>query len=181
MTKMETKVQTMLNGITAAIPATSSLAIPGAAAMTQKSIVATLNGYLELYQAVDEGKQTLATAQTALKTSAAAIHQYLTTLAEGLRANFGKSSPSLVQFGLKPTGQPKPQSSETKALANAKRQSTRAARGIMGKNQRAQISATPGLSLVILGPDGKPVSSTSSTTGTPAAAAPSIVTTPTGK
>jgi hypothetical protein len=174
MTKMEANVQAMLQGISTVLPARSSLPIPGSTALTQASIVTTLNGYLGLYQAVDQGKQTLATAQQARKTSAAPIHQYMQQLAEGLRAQLGKSSPQLAQFGLKPSGTPKTPSPETKALANVKRQQTRSARGIMGKDQRSQISATPGYSLVILGPNGQPVSSSAGSPAAPATA-PSLI------
>ena len=63
---------------------------------------------------------------------------------------------------------------EAKTVAKAKAQATRQARGTMGKKQRLAISATPSMTVQVLGTDGQPVTApaTNSTVAAPTVGAP---------
>ncbi len=75
---------------------------------------------------------------------------FLEALEAALKAQFGVRNPQLLDFGI---GIPKPKvqrTAEEKAISAAKARQTRAAHGILGKNQRAALSVggSPGLTLV---------------------------------
>ena len=68
-----------------------------------------------------------------------------------VRATFGNSADVLADFGLAPRKARTPLKADQKAAATAKRMSTRAARGIIGKRKRAAVKGdVTGLEMVAI-------------------------------
>ena len=69
----------------------------------------------------------------------------------------GHASTALRNLGVTPPKERAQPSVEDQAIAAEQRRQTRKARGTMSKKQRLKITAQPGPTLRVLGPDGQPL------------------------
>lgn len=169
--KFELELTQMDAGIVKDVPTGTKLMISGTS-MTQAQIDSKLKGYLATIQAADAAKQQYLASVTARRSITAEARDFYLQLKKVITAYFGSQSPQLDDFGLKPA-KAKAASTATNAVAVAKRNATRAARGTKGKKQKAKINPnvnTP--SSVMVGSDG------SVTLGPPTPAVPSTPSTP---
>ena len=141
MQKRETELQQLVAGTQKNLPATSTVDVNGQE-LKQTDIVATLQGWIPLFQQADATYATYLSAQKALGAAAPAIRQYVGLYRLALRQVFGKGSPLLADFGLNVT-QSKTQTPATHVLASAKAAATRKARNTLGKQQRKTVKGAP--------------------------------------
>jgi hypothetical protein len=97
-------------------------------------------------QALATLRTDVATAQATAKAKVAteraqlpALRAFLLAFVGLVKAQFGTQPDVLADFGIKPKKARKPATPEQKAAAKAKREATRAARGIIGARKRAAV------------------------------------------
>ncbi len=164
ISKTEAKLKALLAGVESTLAAKSSLTINGKPT-TQAQMVTILEAQIALFDAARTAKTAASVAVAALHTGLPAAVTFAKQLSGVLKQTLGETNAQLAQFGI-PLPKPRATLSAGKqAVANLRRSNTRAARGILGKNQRAAIQPNVVSTQVTLGPDGKPVK---------AAAAPSV-------
>ena len=126
--------------------------------MTQPQIIAALQADADLYASVDSALQALKEAINAKNAGAAAAYEALyNNVVAGIRADKGPSSAELPAFGIKLPKPRTPRTAAQKALSAARRQQTKAARGILGKKQRQAITLAGQPGLVMVSPTGQPL------------------------
>jgi hypothetical protein len=141
MQKRQAQLQQLVAGTQKDLPATSTVSVDGQV-MKQADIVAKLQGWIELFQQVDATNAPARSAQRALQAADSEMHQFMVLYGQALRTVLGKSNPLLADFGLATT-QRKAPTPETHVLAKARAESTRAARGTLGKVQKKAVKGTP--------------------------------------
>ena len=141
MQKKETELQQLVAGTQKNLPATSTVDVNGQE-LKQADIVAKLQAWIPLFQAVDAANAPYRNAQKALQAAAPAIRQFVGLYRQALRQVFGKGSPLLADFGLSTTQQKTP-TPATRVLAAAKAAATKKARGTLGKQQRKAVQGAP--------------------------------------
>ena len=153
---IESKLQQMVNGLTTAIPAGYSFDINGTS-YTQAQLIALFQATLNLFPATVNAKAAYVTAVKNLHQAtpgAKTLYQEVVFL---LKVKLGKSNPELSKFGISTQAHKVP-TPEQKAAAKAKRELTRQARHTLGKQQKRLIVTAIQPKVVILGPDGQPLS-----------------------
>ncbi|HUB06043.1 MAG TPA: hypothetical protein VMB50_03535 [Myxococcales bacterium] len=154
--QLETELTEMDAGVVKDIPAKTSLTINGSG-MTGNQIDTQIKSYLATIQAADAAKQQYQTALVARRNIQLEARDFYLQLKKAVVAFFGAQSAQLGDFGLKPAKPKAAKTSAQQALATAKANLTRAARGTTSKKQKATINPTVGTPSVMIGPDGKPV------------------------
>ena len=135
----------------------SSLVVDGVS-MNRAEIITTLEVLLSLLAAVLQTKQAYAAAVAAKKAGLLTGRPFVVSLVLALEQTLGAANQAqLSAFGILPPKQRTQPTAERKAIAKAKGQATRQARGTMSKKQKQAITATPEPTLQILGPGGKPL------------------------
>lgn len=107
--------------------------------LTLSEVEAKLNAFAKLRDDVDAARATLNAKLTDEKAQLAGLREFVLAFVTFVKAAFGNSPDVLADFGLKPKKARKPLTVEQRAAAAAKRKSTRAARGIIGKRKRAVV------------------------------------------
>jgi hypothetical protein len=161
----EQKVLKVVAGLEKFVPASSSLVLNGKS-WTQPELVQAFQAAEQLFAAVRDQKTTLKQKLTDRKVGMVQYHELYVALGKSLQGYFGRSSAALAELGFS-QGQRKPRTSQVNTLAHAKAQLTRAARHTMGKKQKLSIRAPGAPSLVVLGPDGKPIEGVKPSTAPP--------------
>ncbi|HUB06152.1 MAG TPA: hypothetical protein VMB50_04085 [Myxococcales bacterium] len=140
------------------IPAKSSVTI-ASSSMTSAQISTQIESYESSYGAVTDARTALKQALAAWAAVEPAARQFVLNYTHALKAQFGANNPILVDFGINPA---KPKSSKTaaeKAVSAALAATTKALRGVKGKNQKAAITALGKPGLVLVSPTGQPLAS----------------------
>jgi hypothetical protein len=107
---------------------------------TPSQIEAQLQTLANLRADVETAQATAKAKVTAERTQLPALRAYMHAFINLLKAQFEKQPDVLADFGLKPKKARKPMTPEQKAAAKAKREATRAARGIIGSRKRAAVT-----------------------------------------
>lgn len=143
--------------------------------VAQAALDTELSADLALYAAVDQAEAALKTARANLTAAVPNMRARYAVLKQAVINQFGAANPQLADFGIKPKGPRKQQTSAEKALSAAKRKATREERGTMGPVEKlAIVGATP---TVTIGPSGTTI--TPAPVGTPASSsAPAASNTP---
>ena len=139
------QLQQMLTGLQTALPSDSKLVAPagsnvGTLAVT--TLIQQMQAGLAEFSAVDAAELTLAHARVALGADLPGLHAQYDALKLALEFFFGRQSPELAQFGLKPKRKAAPLSPEAQLMATAKRLQTRAIRHTAGSKQKAAMKFT---------------------------------------
>jgi hypothetical protein len=156
------EISQMILGLRKHYPTGSGTLQIGGVTYTIDSLVAILQQVVDLRAAVDAAKVTLNTkfqAEQAQESSSGAVTSALKTYVRGI---FGAVPDSLADFGLTPFKVRTPPTATEKAVAVAKREATRIARGTKGKVQKKDIKGAVTATLVV----------TPATTGQPAVSPP---------
>ena len=121
---------------------------------------------MSLRTAVDAAKAAATAKITAEEAQAPALLSLMAALVEYVKVTFSASPDVLADFGLKPRKAATPLTAAQKATANAKRQSTRAARGITSKKAKKAVKGNVvdvTLTPVLAGPPVTPAQPTAPT------------------
>jgi hypothetical protein len=132
------ELQQMLAGIQAVIPDGTSITTPGGS-LTKAAIAKTLTDDLSEFQAIDAGVTALRLARVQLRDDLPQMHKLITELKYALITQFGRGSPMLAQFGVKPRQEPKPLTPEQRVARAAKARQTRLMRQTGGVRQKAAV------------------------------------------
>lgn len=137
-------------GVDTAVP--GSIAVAGQT-LTQAQMSDELGTVIAIFMAVADAKQKLQQALEAKVQAMAALRARYQAYKDALISQFGRGSPELLQFGLKPRKARTELTPEQKVLRAAKSKLTRAKRHTMGKRQKAKVKST-GTPTLTLGADG---------------------------
>jgi hypothetical protein len=138
LTGFRLKLQQMLAGVQAQIPNGSSITTTGGS-LAKAAIVKTLTDYLSEFQAVDAGVTALDVARVQVREDLPQMHKDYNELKDALSAQFGRGSPLLAQFGVRPRQKPKPLTPEQRVARAAKAHQTRLMRHTGGVRQKAAV------------------------------------------
>lgn len=153
-TARERKFQAMLAGWQT--QPKSSRITAGGQQLTVAQIIARIQAMLALFQALRDAANQLHQAARNLRDHALGFGVFYQALVAYLKNEYGVGGAQLVNFGVVVKERRKP-SPKTKVIAGVKSVATRAKHGILGKRQRANASAAKGITVQVLGPDGKPM------------------------
>ncbi len=134
----------------------------GGATFTATALTKLMQDFVDGRAAVEGAKAALKTKIDAERTQAPSQLAVIAAFERLIRGLFGTSADVLADFGLAPPKARAPLTAEQKAVAAAKRDATRKARGTMGKVQKKKVKGAVTATLVV----------------TPLAGAPPTVTTP---
>jgi hypothetical protein len=154
-TGFEVKVQKVLSGLEKFLPADSSLVLNGKS-WKQPELIQSFQAAQVLFTAVRDEKATLKQKLLDRRSGLVQYHELYVALGKALQGYFGRGSAALAELGFS-QGQRKPRSGQVNTLARAKAKLTRAARHTMGSKQKLAIVAPGSPTLVLFGPDGKPI------------------------
>jgi hypothetical protein len=127
-----TQAQDLLLGFQKHLASVASLTL-ASVAYTPAQITAALQLLVSLRQAVEAAEAAAKAKLVAEEAQAPALLSLMAALVQYVKLTFSGSPDVLADFGLKPRKAPTPMTAEQKTAANAKRQATRAARGITTK------------------------------------------------
>ncbi len=162
----EVKVQNALAGVQKYLPADSTLEINGAT-MTVAQIVADFSAVLTKFSNVRSAKAQWLLAIQAVHDALPAEREEYLSFKKVLEGKLGRGNPQLLEYGFS-IGTRKPTTPETKVAAAAKARATRTVRHTLGSKQRLALSdAVTEPSVVVLAPNGKPMSGSTTTAATP--------------
>jgi hypothetical protein len=119
---------------------------------TADEVTTFLQGIVDDRAAVEAAQATANAKVAAEDAKEAARISFLNELASFLRITFGTVTGALVDFGLAPPKARVPMTAEAKAIAAAKRDATRKARGITTKKARKAITGQVTAKLVVTAP-----------------------------
>jgi hypothetical protein len=145
---LRSSLQQLLQGIEAVVPDGSSLPV-GSGNETKAAMVAEITQVLAVYNTAEAQQVALKATRTQLKDASSADRQLYTKLKEALIAFYGKGSPLLPQFGIRPRQTRRPLTSAQKVARAEKARLTRAARHTMGKRQRAGVKSDAKLAVSV--------------------------------
>ena len=147
----------------------------GGATFTVTTLTQLLQDFVDQREAVEASKAATRAKVETERTQAPSQLAVITAFERFVRGTFGTSADTLADFGLAPPKARAPMTAEAKAVAAAKREATRKARGTMGKNQKKGIKGDVKAALVVTPASGStPVATPASPTGS----APTGTTTP---
>jgi hypothetical protein len=106
---------------------------------TPDEITKALQALVDLHTVVEAAKSALKAKLDAVKSQAPALRKQMRAFESFVMATFSESADVLADFGLQPKKAPTPLTTEQKAVALAKREATRAARGTTGKKARKAV------------------------------------------
>ena len=154
------ELQQMLLGVTKYLPQTSTVVVEKSS-LTAAQMANRINGYLQAFADLrdkrEQARQQLGVLQQLLPEA----HGFYMGLKAALVAFFGRASPELSQFGISVGGR-KPLTVEQKAIAHVRAVNTRKVRNTLGRRQRLALGVV-NPKVLILGADGKPISSSNET------------------
>jgi hypothetical protein len=113
----------------------------GGVTYTVSALTLLLQSFVDLREAVDATRAAARAKVQAENAQAPTLRKVVSAYVAYVKARFGNTPDVLVDFGIAPHKERTPMSAEQKAAAVAKREATRAARHIMGKNQRKKVTA----------------------------------------
>ncbi len=132
------KLQQMLAGAQAVIPDGTIITTTGGS-LTKAAVVKKLTDELSEFQAVDAGVTALGVARVQVRDDLPEMRSFYTELKDALSAQFGRGSPMLAQFGLKPRQLPRPLTPAQRVARAAKASQTRLLRHTGGVRQKAAV------------------------------------------
>jgi hypothetical protein len=132
------KLQQLLAGVQAVIPDGTFITTTGGS-LTKAAIVKELTDDVSEFQAVDAGLTALGVARVQVRDDLPQMHALYTELKDALSAQFGRGSPLLAQFGLKPRAPRKKLTPEQRVARAAKARQTRLMRHTGGVRQKAAV------------------------------------------
>jgi hypothetical protein len=132
------KLQQMLAGVEAVIPDGNFITTTGGS-LTKAAIVKMLTDEVSEFETVDAGVTALGVARVQIREDLPQMHKLYTELKDALSAQFGRGSPLLAQFGLKPQQLRKQLTPEQRVVAAAKARQTRLMRHTGGVRQKATV------------------------------------------
>ena len=147
----------------------------GGATFTVTSLTKLMQDFVDNREAVGASKAALKTKIEAERTQAPSQIAVITAFERIVRGMFGNSADVLADFGLALPKARAPLTAEQKAVAAAKRDATRKARGTMGKVQKKRVKGAVTATLVVTPLAGSPPTATTPGPGpvtTPAQATP---------
>jgi hypothetical protein len=150
------RLTSMVAGFQKDFTAKQSLTVDGTS-MLQPAILSQLAADLALLTDAENARNALAVAVAAKKAGAAGTTLFLSQLEKALETAFGSGNPQLQDFGIAPPKTKKQLTVEQKALSVAAAKGTKKVRGIIGKNQRAQITTQGKPGLAVVDPQGNVV------------------------
>jgi len=106
---------------------------------TPAQVIDRLESFGTLRSDADAAKAVAKAKVAAERAQLPALREFLLAFVAVVKAQFGASPDILADFGIQPKKARKPLTAEQKAAANAKRQATRKARGVIGKVNRAKV------------------------------------------
>ena len=169
----EAKVQKALAGMQKYLPSNSTLDINGAT-KTVAQIEADFSAMLKRFADIRSAKAQWQLAIEAVNSALPAERDEYLALKKVLEGKLGRGNPQLLEYGFS-LGTRKPASVETKVAAAAKAKATRAIRHTLGRKQKLALSdAVTEPSVVVLAPDGKPMSVGTTTAATPTEPTPVV-------
>jgi hypothetical protein len=107
---------------------------------TPDEITKALQALVDLHKAVEAVKPVLKAKLAAVKSQAPALRTQMHAFESFVMSTFSESADVLADFGLEPKKAPTPLTTEQQAVANAKREATRTARGTTGKKARKGVT-----------------------------------------
>jgi hypothetical protein len=107
--------------------------------VTPAEAEAKLSSFATLRDDVDAARATFKAKLADEKAQLPALREFFLAFVAYVKAAYGNSPDILADFGVQPKRARKAMTVEERAAANAKRQATRAARGIIGKRKRAGV------------------------------------------
>jgi hypothetical protein len=99
-----------------------------------------LQDLIDLHTAVEAAKSALKAKFAAVKAQAPALRKQMHAFESFVVTTFSESADVLADFGLEPKKAPTPLTTEQQAVALAKREATREARGTTGKKARMRVT-----------------------------------------
>jgi hypothetical protein len=132
------KLQQMLAGAESVIPDGTFMTTTGGS-LTKAAVVKKLTDGLSEFQTVDAGLTALGVARVQVRDDLPQLHAFYTELKDALSAQFGRGSPLLAQFGLKPRAPRKKLTPEQRVARAAKARQTRLLRHTGGVKQKAAV------------------------------------------
>jgi hypothetical protein len=107
--------------------------------MTPAQVAASLQTLANLRSDAEAAKATAKAKVANENALAPALHSLLTAFVAVVKAGYGTQPDVLADFGVSPKKVRAPMTAEQRALANAKREATREARGTKGPKQKAAV------------------------------------------
>ncbi len=107
--------------------------------VTPADVEAKLKAFANLRSDVDAARAALKAKLTDERAQLSGLREFFLAFVTFVKAAFGNSPDILADFGVQPKAARKALTIEQKATAAAKRKSTRAARGVIGKRKRAVV------------------------------------------
>jgi hypothetical protein len=141
-------LQQLLQGIEAVVPDGSSLPV-GSGNETKADMVAAITQVLAVYNTAEAQRVAIKATRIQLMETSTADRTLYTKLKDAMVAYFGKGSPLLTQFGIKPRQPRRPLTSEQNVVRAEKARMTRAARHTMGKRQKAGVQTDAKLTVSV--------------------------------
>jgi len=128
----------------------------GSATIKVGGVDVTVDNAIANVQAIVDNRGAVTAARAAAKVTVAnenakmpPLIAFMNALVAFVRAAFGNDATALADFDLEPRRAPKPKTAEEKAVAAAKRQATREARGEVGTKKRKTIKGNVDAKLVV--------------------------------
>jgi hypothetical protein len=116
---------------------------------TVDTVTTALQTFVDLRDAVEAARTDARAKVIAERAQEAALLVLIGEFVKFLRAAFGADANALADFGLKPPKAHTPMTAEAKAVAAAKREATRKARGITTKKERMATKGNVTAKLVV--------------------------------
>ncbi|HEX8790702.1 MAG TPA: hypothetical protein VF765_07105 [Polyangiaceae bacterium] len=161
-----TRVGQLIAGTKKRLPnANQTITIDGGST-TVDAVTKELQGFLDDRDAVVAAQATVKAKVAAEDANMAVVNALIKAFIAFLRVTFGNDPSALADFGLTPTRAKGSMTAEAKAVAAAKREATRAARGTKTPKQKKGIHGNVTAKLVVT-----PVETVDATAPAPAAAA----------
>jgi hypothetical protein len=144
-----TLVKQLILGVQKHYPDGSQSIAVGGSSFTVTALTELMQSFVDQRAAVETAKAAIKARLETERTQAPSQLAVIRALVTILRGTFGNSADVLADFGLSPLKVATPMTAETKAVAVAKREATRAARHTMGKNQKKAVKGAIQASLVV--------------------------------
>jgi hypothetical protein len=132
------KLEQMLAGVRAVIPEGTSITTTGGS-LAKAAIVQMLTDDVSEFEAIDVGMTAVGVARVQKRDDLPQMHKLYNELKDALSAQFGRGSPLLAQFGLKPRQTSRPLTPEQRVARAVKARQTRLLRHTGGVRQKAAV------------------------------------------
>jgi hypothetical protein len=148
-TEAATAVTTIIAGARKRIPNVNQALPVGTSTMTVAAVLGQLQTIVDNRAAVVAAQATAKAKVAAEKAAMPALNVILHAFVAFIRFTFGSDPEALADFGLAPHKVPAPQTAEQKAVAAAKREATRKARGTTSAKQKKSVKGNVTAALVV--------------------------------